>query len=501
LQSAAMKNDYCMVQRLLRLGADANAPANGTQSKTALQWAVENGNIKLCQVLLGAGAELNATPTSDSYPRMKTTTLAAAVSSQNHQLVELFLKYGADVNDERGTETTLETAVMFNDEAMTKLLLLAEADVTVGHPIIFAAQNRNRRLILMLLQAGADINGIGLCGRSALNVAVAEEDFDLVQFLLTAGANPNLNSESADVVNPLLVAAGRGNLEIVDTLLRGGADCNFQEISISGGEIYYSNALEKAAQGGHTNVVQHLLVASAKLNWPAEGIYGRTALQTAVECGHLELARFMIDQGADVNSPAAKDGGCTALQAAASIGDVEFVRALLTAGANAKEVPLEVAVKDGNDDVICLLLEHGADIDGPVASQTGRTALQAAAARGHCYTVELLLARGADVNAPARLVNGMTALQAAARAGNIHIADILLKAGASVNARGSTGLGLGTAFQVAAGAGRIDMLKLLLNAGADITSNFGRHQLKIGLEEATLSGHNAAAKFLKYHQI
>jgi ankyrin repeat protein len=69
-----------------------------------------------------------------------------------------------------------------------------------------------------------------------------------------------------------------------------------------------------------------------------------------------------------------------------------------------------------------------------------------------------------------------------------------------VNAHGSEKDGY-TALEAAAKYGRIDMLKLLLNAGADITSDFGRSQLMRALDLATTMGHDAAAKFLKYHQI
>ena len=58
-----------------------------------------------------------------------------------------------------------------------------------------------------------------------------------------------------------------------------------------------------------------------------------------------------------------------------------------------------------------------------------------------------------------------------------------------------------TALEAAAAFGRIDILILLLNEGADITSDSGRFQLKLALDIATENGHDAAAKFLKYHQI
>ena len=110
--------------------------------------------------------------------------------------------------------------------------------------------------------------------------------------------------------------------------------------------------------------------------------------------------------------------------------------------------------------------------------------------------VELLLRKGAHVHAIKD--NGgvnITPLQAAARGGYVRIGKALLDAGADVDEFGYENEW--TALESAACRGRIDMVKLLLNAGADITS--GCDSLERAVEEAERCGHNAVAKFLKYH--
>lgn len=49
--------------------------------------------------------------------------------------------------------------------------------------------------------------------------------------------------------------------------------------------------------------------------------------------------------------------------------------------------------------------------------------------------------------------------------------------------------------------GRLDMIKLLLNAGADITSSWGRDGVERAVKGAKSNRHNAAARFLKDHQV
>ena len=221
-----MVDDDETVQRLLQLGADVNAPAPGMKvrdhhhydSRTALQWSAENGNFELCQVLMEAGANINATPATEKG----ITTLAAAVSSNNYRLAELLLKNGAEVNDQRGENTALETAAKLNDIRMTRLPPLTKADPRLANSVIAAVQNRNYKLISTLLKAGADINKTPRAGTGALRVATKMNDSGLVRFLLGAGANPNSDS-------PLTEAARLGNLEMIEILLRAGADCNHPE--------------------------------------------------------------------------------------------------------------------------------------------------------------------------------------------------------------------------------------------------------------------------------
>jgi ankyrin repeat protein len=532
LQSAAMVDDHDMVLSLLDLGVDANTSApkwvgnnlepfweyNGSRpSKTALQWAAKNGNLSICQVLMDAGADPNAAPGTSYNEKDGATALVAALTSGNDQVVELLLKHGADVNDERGSQTALETATGLDDEKMLQLILCWNPGL--GNSVIHAVEKQDFMLVSTLLEAGADINAVDPeNGRSALSAAVDKNDIGLVRYLLKEGANPSPKSGRNSTRGgsylhvPLVAAARLGNLDVIDILLLAGADCNQQGKSyILWDHFATLNALQAAAAKGNINVVRHLLEAGAELNGPAEREYGLTAMQAAVQSGNLELIHSMIHQGAELNS-SASEFGFTALHAAVQRRDEGLVQVLLDYGATANDAPgmfqsghrqlnsLQMAAANGDNDLIRRLLRHGANINWPAADAHGRTALQAAAEFGRESTVRLLIAEGADVNAPAGRFRGLTALQAAAKGGFLCIADILLRKGASVNAPRGIESGL-TAIEAASWHGRIDMLKLLLNAGADITSDFGRSQLESALSRATQRGHNSAAKFLKYHQI
>ncbi|KAF2261444.1 ankyrin, partial [Lojkania enalia] len=72
-----------LVQILLDAGADINAPPVDQRGRTALQAAAGNGNIELVRILLDAGAGINAPP-ADQEGR---TALQATAGNGDVELV------------------------------------------------------------------------------------------------------------------------------------------------------------------------------------------------------------------------------------------------------------------------------------------------------------------------------------------------------------------------------------------------------------------------------
>lgn len=148
---------------------------------------------------------------------------------------------------------------------------------------------------------------------------------------------------------------------------------------------------------------------------------------------------------------------------------VETVRRWLDAGldpdeqpAEACSTPLALAVIGGNPEVVRLLVDHGANINGP-ASPDGQTVLHCAAALEEDAgdMVGMLLQGGADVNATD---NGhTTALMLAAVGGRVETVKALLAARPGLEARSSTGQ---TAAELALAANQAEVVDLLRRAGA-----------------------------------
>jgi ankyrin repeat protein len=131
----------------------------------------------------------------------------------------------------------------------------------------------------------------------------------------------------------LMRAAYAGDLEVVQNLIKAGADVNAPPTTYGG------SALMRASREGHAAVVAALLAAGADVNMADND--GWTALMSASHDGHTAVVNMLLAAGADVH--AADRWGATALMHASKMSHVNIVAALLAAGANVNR-----ASSDGN---------------------------------------------------------------------------------------------------------------------------------------------------------
>ena len=169
-----------------------------------------------------------------------------------------------------------------------------------------------------------------------------------------------LSGAALPVDNPLLDAARRGEVEVVRSLLDGGADVN----AARGDGL---TALHAAAERGHLDVAKLLISAGAELD--AGTRIGRyTPLHLAGRGGHGHVVGALVEAGADVNATTSNTGVTPVHLAAAAVG---------------------------GETSVATLLDHGADVNAREAS-SGQTPLMFAAAYDRSAAVRMLLSRGAD---------------------------------------------------------------------------------------------------------
>lgn len=159
--------------------------------------------------------------------------------------------------------------------------------------------------------------------------------------------------------SPVADAAQRGDLEIVRTLLRDGADVN----AAQGDGM---SALHWAAQNGQAEIVDVLLYAGANPEATTR-LAGYTPLHLASRAGNAGAITKLLEGQADVS---ARSGtGVTALHFAAASGRADAVSALVAGGAEVDgltssddQTPLMWATAYNRLDAMRALLEEGADV-------------------------------------------------------------------------------------------------------------------------------------------
>jgi ankyrin repeat protein len=342
LQQACRRGWLRGTQMLLDKGADPNQLAKQPEDEitwgtTALTAACRGGHEPVVQILMRAGADVNAPPAEND----RRTALQASCEGGHESIVELLLQAGADVNAppvEHDGRTALQAACENGHLSIVEILLRAGADVSappaqvLGCTALQAACGAGfTSIIETLLRVGADVNASPAeeHGRTALQAACegVHASESIVEILLRAGAD--VNAPAADYgLTALQAACEGGHTSIVDILLRAGADVNASPAEHEG-----RTALQAACSGGYTSIVEKLLRARADVNAPAAEEFGCTALQAACERGHESIVEILLRAGADVNAPATGPFGRTALQHGRKHPKTNITQLLLEAGA------------------------------------------------------------------------------------------------------------------------------------------------------------------------
>ena len=194
-----------------------------------------------------------------------------------------------------------------------------------------------------------------------------------------------------------------------------------------------STTLRIAACHGITSLVRVSLEMGVSPNGDDCGECA-SPLALAVAGGHSNAVKILLQQGASVTSCNPKRIE-SLLHQAAFPGDCGSAILLMENSAQTdlapgslRSTPLQAASSLGHLNIVKLLLEQGADVNGLIIPGCLRsTPLHAACSLGHLDTVKLLLEQGADVNASIAMTRE-TPLHLAASGGHFEIVKWLLEA-------------------------------------------------------------------------
>lgn len=215
-------------------------------------------------------------------------------------------------------------------------------------------------VIKQLIYEGADVNGKDYKGRTAIFLAVLNNQEQLVDLFLSYKANPNIFADLG-FQSPLMIAAGKGCISLVQKLLNSGADplLMYGNVVQRNSAENYGTAKGMAGYAEENRIELQTLLQQAE---DAKHAFNDEFIQAAAD-GDIEKVRDYLTKGANVE--ARNDRGTNALDCAANTHIVEL---LLNAGADPNErlpgefTSLDYAIQNQKADVVRYLLAHGAKI-------------------------------------------------------------------------------------------------------------------------------------------
>ena len=294
LQDAAESGDLMQVKQLVEKGADVNE--KGQYGNVPLHDAVKH--LDVVKYLVEKGADVNAKGRSG---RSVLHEAAYYISSkrertQGLEVVKYLVEKGADVNaKDRSGRSVLHAAAYYKHFEVVKYLVEKGADVNAkdnnGRSVFADAMSSwSYGIASFLMEKGVDLTKEEEPDFPDDDVrdwfwmaAVQNRNIDLIKFLLKKDAvDVEAKCRSGSVselgMTALCFAARNGDLELVQLLVKYGADVN---AGVSSSDF--------------------LGLPGSKVIIPAS-VLGRTVLHFAVMGGNLEVVKFLVEKGADVNA-------------------------------------------------------------------------------------------------------------------------------------------------------------------------------------------------------
>lgn len=223
-----------------------------TDYKLALLFVcIDNRDIALIKFYIEAQNNVNLLYGGD-------TALIFAASGCHKEILEILIKFGADVNCKCHNMTPLIAAI--------------------------GPKKENKEIVEILIKSGADVNlGADIApweeNYTALYYAFRYDFIEIAEILIKNGIDLNLGGNVA----AFLYAAKHGFIEIVDIFIKSGVDVNLQI-------LHGSTALILAVEYNHKEIVELLVKSGANVNLKS---YGDTALEIAVKRGKKEIVEIL----------------------------------------------------------------------------------------------------------------------------------------------------------------------------------------------------------------
>ena len=307
-------------------------------------------------------------------------------------------------------------------------------------PLADAAMRGDKAAAKALLKQGVDVGAPQGDGMTALHWAAERGDAELAESLVYAGANVSAVTRIG-LYTPLHLAAKSGSAEVAKVLIKGGADVNVKA-NPSG-----ATPVHLAALAGSADVINLLADAKADVN-AKESEWEQTPLIFAASANRATAIAALLKRGADpdISSKTIDVPKQGQLDRAAVERQRKVIEGFIGKDSDKRPTPaqMQAAIEASRE-----LLKSGKipppdpnappprgfnpeEINPPVSTKGGMTALLHAARQGYLEAAEALLDGGANIN-KTQAGDATSPLLTAVINGQFDMAMMLIKRGADPN--------------------------------------------------------------------
>jgi uncharacterized protein len=214
VSDAVARGDLDGLKALIAQGVDPNGGLAAGMSVRPLVIAAYRGNAGLVDFLVKSGADINV------QDERGTTPLMAAIAANNQPMAQALVQGGANVSIRNAAG--IDAMQMARAQKWSRL---AERALYNRSDLRAAIASHDATLVSELLSSPelrASINESDTTGPTLVSEAIAARDKGVLDKLIKAGAlvNPNGPERAA----PLVLATATGDRELVNVILSAGAD-------------------------------------------------------------------------------------------------------------------------------------------------------------------------------------------------------------------------------------------------------------------------------------